>query len=576
MNRLIHLAALLLLVLSPAMAQDTPPAKESLPPGLPPWTVEEERKKTGTDALSEELPDYDDLRLETGTPTVLQDRFLQSLPVFADDTMTTGLIFAEVDPAEPFAHMQLQELVAVALNSNFTLQNTRRSVLVARSNTRSSEAQFIPLVDLFGDARKTWDRDRNVPVTSTPTSPFDIPTTQERTNRTDGYTVSGGVDVTQNLQSGGRLTTRFEESTSKSDSSIADTRSSSRDYQGRFDVRYAQPLLRGAGFDVGTADLRRTRLNEMDTILGEQLQERDIVLQVIQAYFQLAATKQQIQVSVDAIRERRRFLEENRLKYEVGRVAESEILRAEIQYLQEIETAINRRQQLDSQRERLLLILGLPLDTPISFVDVTPTLLNTGRVDIPPVQEAVSEALATRPELIRADISISLSEIDHRVARNQMLPQLDFDAGYNRREGGPERDDAWEFDDSGWDAGVALRIPLINIQRRETLRRSVLSLESRETDRLSLERNIIQEVISSHRAVLAREATLVILQKTVEQARKNLQLINGSYEVGFSSVTDVRLAQDDLFAAETRYSGALLNYQVDLANLYVAMGRPLH
>jgi outer membrane protein TolC len=68
---------------------------------------------------------------------------------------------------------------------------------------------------------------------------------------------------------------------------------------------------------------------------------------------------------------------------------------------------------------------------------------------------------------------------------------------------------------------------------------------------------------------------LTLLKKNVEQARRSLELINGKFEVGFATVTEVRLAQDDLFNAETRYSDAILNYQIQVARLYVALGRPL-
>ncbi len=75
--------------------------------------------------------------------------------------------------------------------------------------------------------------------------------------------------------------------------------------------------------------------------------------------------------------------------------------------------------------------------------------------------------------------------------------------------------------------------------------------------------------------MLTTEARLTVLRKQVEQARRNLELIKGSFEVGFATVTEVRLAQDDLFNTETSYKNALLGYQVSIAELYVAMGMPL-
>ncbi len=517
-----------------------------------------------------ELPSVDALRLEGGIETQLGDRFVETIPIMNGDLFTTSTIFKTEEASPEYANLDLRRLVEISLKSNFDLINTDRSVRIARSQTRSEEAFFIPFVDLVGDARYRESRDRDSTSLGFPP--------KKDTRETDTKTSSGGIEVTQNLPTGGTITASGKESktTTKVSDGDEDLDQRSRTFGAEAEIRYLQPLLRGAGVDVATANLRNARLSELDTILGQRVSERDTALRVIRQYFQIASLKQQLEVSAGALRERKKFLEETRTKYEVGRVAESEILRAEIQFLQEVESAISRRQQLENAREDLLILMGLPLDTPISLVDITPALMNRGRVDLPPVQEAVESALASRPELMRSDIGISQSEISLRVSRNAMLPDLSVDAGYNRSDSDNNLSDANGWKDTGWDAGVSLRIPVINIQRRESLRQSAIRLDQARTNRLSLERSITQEVINAHRSVLSTEAQLTILKKTVEQARKNLELTNGSFEVGFNSITEVRLAQDDLFQAETRYSSALLNYQSALAQLYTSMGRPLY
>src|SRR5690606_13466454 len=111
------------------------------------------------------------------------------------------------------------------------------------------------------------------------------------------------------------------------------------------------------------------------------------------------------------IQKRFRFLDETRIKFDVGRVAESEILSAQIQFLQEIETAIGRIQSLDDARENLLLLLGLPLDTPISIVDITPDLRMRGRFELPPLEDALDMAEMNRWEQMQTDINIAQAEI---------------------------------------------------------------------------------------------------------------------------------------------------------------------
>jgi outer membrane protein TolC len=555
--------------LSPA---EDPAPGAAVPEGLPPWITETPKEASGTGSIRDtfdELPAPGDLKLPGGIETRMGTRFLETLPVLDGELFTTATIFRISDPNSKYANLDLRALVGIANENNFDLINTDRSVQISRSQTRSEEAFFLPFVDLVGDARIRRNKDRD-------TTSLSFPFEGDRTVTTQSTTTNAGIEITQNLPTGGSITASGNESRTSSKSDDNDTQLHSRSFGADADIRFLQPLLRGGGIEVGTASLRSQRLSEMDAILGQRLSERDTALRVINAYFDIVSLKQQLQVSADALRERRRFLEETELKYQVGRVAESEILSAEIQFLQEVESAIGRRQSFENAREDLLLLLGLPLDTQISLVDITPVLRENGRVEIPSVQEAISSGLASRIELMRSDIGVTQSEISLRTSRNNMLPDLNFDAGYGRSDSGDNYKDANELKDTGWDAGLSLRIPVINIQRRESLRQSAIRLEQVKTNRLAQEREITQEIIVAHRRVLSSEASLTVLQKTVEQARKNLQLINGSFEVGFSSVTEVRLAQDDLFQADTRYSSSLLNYQSALANLYRAMGRPLY
>lgn len=531
-----------------------------------------------------ELPDETLLLFRRGDETDLGRNFLTTVPAFTDDVATSPIVFPDVPEDSPFALLTLGDLVDYALDNNLQLINSERGVRIARSSATAAKAPFIPFVDLIANSRVTETRDRDatrvpaVEETTTPPSggapepPGPVDTLrQQRT-----YTNEAGFESGVQLRSGGSitasgLTTRTDNKITDGGGIIEDTEG----YSSNVEIRYLQPLLRGGGTRVGTADLRRARIDEIDSILGDQVTQRDVVLDVISSYFQILQAARQLQVSRAAIQIRLDFLEETRVRFNVGLVDESEILRAEINYLNELETAISRQRQLNEAREAMLILLGLPLDTPISFIDITDELARRGRVDIPGEGEAVEEALDSRLELMRADLTLALAEIDREVTRNDLLPQLDFDAGYTRFDGADDVYESWGFENETWDAGLAFRLPLPNIERREAHRRSALQLQQQRTTRLSTERNIAQEVLTSRRSVLATEQQLTILIKSVESARKSLELITGRFEVGFEDITEVRLAQDELFQSETRYNDALLNYQVALARLYVALGRPL-
>ena len=77
-----------------------------------------------------ELPTYEVLRFRGGTETKLGESYLQSLPTANNDVITSGVIFPEVDASAAFARMDLRRLVAAALDSNLTLQNSARNVTI--------------------------------------------------------------------------------------------------------------------------------------------------------------------------------------------------------------------------------------------------------------------------------------------------------------------------------------------------------------------------------------------------------------------------------------------------------------
>jgi outer membrane protein TolC len=518
-----------------------------------------------------EIPDYDVLRFQGGEQTSLENSFLTSLPTAPEDVLTSGVVFPEVPPTAPYALLALPELIDISLQGNFALQNSARGVLIARSSVRSAESTFIPYVDLVADSRYISDRNENA-------SRFDPSTgrTVDTTRESGTWTNSAGVESGVGLPTGGNVILNGGQR--RTDTRVSDGTGTLEDrlFDSNGEVRYVQPLLRGGGFDVGTAELRRSRINEMSTIISHRLEERDVVLSVIQTYFQILQSARQLQVSSEAIRKRYDVLEETRIRFMKGREDESKILTAEIQYLSQLETAIGQRRTLDELRENMLLLLGLPMDTPISFIDITEQLAVRGRVDIPPVEDSVEEAMDSRLELMRSDLNVALSRIDYSLARNQTLPDLDFSSGYGRSDSSSDYSNSTGFENSGWDVGMGLRVPLINIRRKEAFKRAGFSLETAETNRIQLQRVLTQEVLRSHRNVLATEAQLTVVSKNVEQARRALDLITGRFEVGFATNTEVRLTQDDLFAAATRYNNALLNYQIALARLYVALGRPLY
>jgi outer membrane protein TolC len=501
-------------------------------------------------------------------------------------------------PSEPdpgLAGLTLRDCARLALERNFGLANAARDLASSASQRRAQGAEFIPFVELVYDydyvSDKTARTRRQEREAETPDDQLTRTRERERT------TNHGEVRVTQNLPWGGSVgtsvgategrnrdrlfaTTEVVESEDPTvPGSVVFIDSStdvSRDYRSDAAFTYTQPLLRGAGWTVGTAELRRAQLDEMDQALSYRLSQRDVALQIISAYYAVARAELDLRVSREALREIERFLEETRIRHELGRIPESEISRAEVQFLQEKQTYISRLQTYEARVDDLLEATGLPLQASLSLAPVEGQLIDARLARVPPLQEGIREALAARLEIARSDIALARAELALDLAENDILPDLNLDANWVGLDESDSNDDIDEPENRRrYDVGLSLNVPLPNIARREALWRTKLALESARNSREQQDRSVIREVKAAYRDLRAAEARLRILAKTVEQARRSLAQENARFEVGLNTSTEVRNAQDDLFSAQSDYNQALLDVQIAVSQLYRALGRPI-
>jgi len=474
--------------------------------------------------------------------------------------------------------LSLDNCVQLALRHNFGLQSSRRDLEIARSTYRQEVFEFVPFVDVFSGYTyadsKTGLRDGS------------------GLEQTRSHDFSAGLRVQQNFPTGGDLSisqqvdrTRLSEQSRVervdpvtgrvTDVSHPSTRQS--DWTNALEVVARQPLLQGGGLNVGMANLRLARLGQIESRLTDQVRRREMVLSVIRNYFVILQRQLDARVSLDAIREKKRFYDETKDKHELGEVPESEIWRAEIQWLQEQQRSRQLQQAFLDSLDSLLLVMGLPLETSYRLREFTGQMTDLATLGLMDPEACVREALADRFEIALSEIAIRRSRIQVELARNGVLPSLDVEARYSDSEGGTHLRNVRSLNDRRtWSLGALFDLPIPNMARREALRRARLRLEKVEIERKSLDREIAEEVRRLQRALLSNRARVEILANTVALAERSLQLENARFQYGENTSLEVRQAQDDLFQARTDYNNALLRYQSDLASLYRAMGRPLY
>lgn len=483
------------------------------------------------------------------------------------------------EPDEGFERLTLNAAVREAFDGNLSLQTSARQLVSSSSERREAVADFIPFVDLAASFNRVHSQRDRLRRSERRNEEFEGESfTDFRDSRT--ITGTGSATVGQNLPWGGDVRIIAERRRVDNDTWYferqPDDRTDSERHTATMRVEYAQPLLRGAGWLVGTADLKRARLGEMNEAIAFELRRRDVALNIIQRYYDVLRGQLDIEVSRAALREVDSFLKETRVRYELGLTPESEISRAEIRFLQEKQRFVQRQQRFEASIDDLLTEMGLPLRVNVVLDSAEDQLIDLRLAGIPPLDEAIAEALGTRMELMQQAISVELARLNLDLATNNLLPDLNLEGSWSGIE---ENDERLRWQDlearRELEGGVSFALPLPNIGAHERRFRARLSLENALTRQEEERRNVISQVREAYRNLSASETSTRILARTVEQSRRSLTLENARYEAGLNTSTDVRSAQDDLFQAQADYNQALLQMQIDIARLYRALGRPI-
>lgn len=484
---------------------------------------------------------------------------------------TTGSVMGRPLP------LSLKDCVDLALQYNFGLQQSERDLLITRSSYRQERYEFVPFVDLisgytYADS-KTGLREGS------------------GLERTKTHSFEMGVRARQNLPTGGDISVSnmFERSRTWSRTRIETVDPLTgrvTDISRYHDVAYdsantldflaRQPLLRGGGFKVGLANLRLARLANIQSELRDQIRRRDLVLSVIRSYFLILQRQLDAEVSVESLYEREDFHERTRELARLGEIAPSETSRTQILLLDEEVNLRQREQNYFDSIDRMLILMGLALDTPMRLRKITARVTSLEELGLADPATCVREALANRPEFIQADIDIRQAKIGLEVAKNGTLPFLDIEARYFDAERGRHLRQVNSLDDSrSWSFGALFDLPFPNMAQREALKRAKIRLEQSEIARQSLERDIIEEVRGLVRSLNINGGRIVILEKRVDIAERNLLAQRLLLEEGESSFLDVRQTLDEFSEARRAYNNAVLFYQSDLAGLHSAIGWPL-
>jgi outer membrane protein TolC len=519
---------------------------------------------------------------------VLVCSLVSSLSVHAQTPSLRRAQMAQTPPPEQGTAMPArttERVLELSLEdaNNLDIERDRFSPLIAQTDVEQARAVFDPIIGLDASISQTkvLPEDRVTRTTVDPVTgditvtefilrPFSkdgevAPFLQQRIITGANYELRF-VNTRQNIAPANRGTTF----------ALADPR-----YESSFELIFTHPLLRDFGIAVNTAPIRQAQKAEevaeqrvVQTILDVVFRVQEIYWELVFRIGDLAARRESQKLAED-------FLEENKVRVELGTLAPIELVQAETQVKIREEDVILAEAAVRDAEDTLQEVLNIPemLGTwelrvrPIDKPSFTPVSTLT-------VEEQVVQALKSRPDILSSRLDIASRQIARDVARNQRLPRLDFEAQGALRAFGSGVDDSLSnlSEEEGylWSLGLRFEYPLGNRAARNEFLKRRLELRQALVDQRRLILTLVREIRQAVRDIEASIKRVEVTRAATVLAQTQLEAEQERFRLGLSTSFRVLEFQSDLTDARSAETRALSDYNIDLAQLDQRTGTLRH
>jgi len=436
----------------------------------------------------------------------------------------------------PRLELTLAESVALALQNNRTLANARLDRVVQKFDLRVAEDEFWPDIDIGStlDYGIAWEADRRRLEYDESASLFPV--------------------LTVRLPTGGAFAVGLNNAFQDFGTRDAYTASPS--------LHFVQPLLKGGGVDVATANLRNARRQEEINILSFKAAVIGIVNAVVSAYRNFIQAQRQVEISARSLQRAREQLDVNRLLIQTGRMAENDAVQTEANIATRELHLTETQNRLDAARLSLINVLDID-----SRTQIEPTEALTTAPVSPDLSHSLDTAFARRPDYLQALLDLENIKTNVVVAKNNRLWDLSFGAsasasGSQQSFRGTLGSALGDVVNRGvYGVGLGLSIPFYgDLTRQQRYLAASTALQQAEYNLTEIRQHIDIEVRNAVRDVEVRLRQVELAQRARELAEQKIDIEREKLTLGLSTNFQLVVFEDDLVDAQNSEVSAIIAY----------------
>lgn len=315
-------------------------------------------------------------------------------------------------------------------------------------------------------------------------------------------------------------------------------------------------------------EIRRQKLQNSRDSLAVAEQQIQLRVSVVEAYMQCQYLAESIALNVRTAAASADLCEQARKKYSEGTLSPTDLAQLESRYYADQYRLTLSRNSYDACLLTLQKLIEFEVGEKMQLADPVYAESEVLRL-LPSLQTVFENVMNTMPAIRDRKLGVETAEIDRKSARAGYWPSIGLNAGLGttNRYDVPESFPTQLQDNFGMSAGITVSIPILTgRENRTAVSKARIELENSRLEYEEAEEACLRASEKTYQDILSAQSQYKAATDQETYARKSFGLLSDCFAEKGNNVSDLLLAQNDLFSA----SQALLQakYQA-LAALYV-------
>ncbi len=355
---------------------------------------------------------------------------------------------------------------------------------------------------------------------------------------------------------------------------------------GTLNIAITQPLLQNRTNLEARAPLQIARSELLVSSERSQATIADAVANAATQYWNAILARDNIGVQQQNVDLARKSYDHDKLALDLGALAKLDIYQSETQVAERNRDLIAAEYQYKAALDGLRRLIGADLTPALRATDIVledDASILPPKSEVLPFEKALAKALQTRPETDAARRQTGVDELNARIARDQLLPQLDLSVqggatgpGMNQISVGSATGlpltnpypglggtlgQVLAFNYPSYGFGLQLTFPFRNSTARASLSNALVNRVRDLYTQRQTSQQITLEVRQAIDAIDLANASIEAATQARDLAQKNVQAEQQKYELGTITAFEVLDSQNRLANTQSALLSTYVNYQ---------------